>query len=47
MEFLKLATVTSTRKPLIGLHSVRVPSKTTLASVTCLLGTHSSDISNP
>ena len=30
-----------------GPHSVRVPSKTALASATCPLGTHSSDILHP
>ena len=45
MEILKFTTVT--QEWLIGLHSVRVPSKTALARATCLLGTLSSGISNP
>ena len=35
------------KNPSIGPHSVRVPSKTALASVTCPLGTQINNISNP
>ena len=40
-------TTTVTQESFVGPHSVRVPSKTALASATCSPGTHSSDLSNP
>ena len=46
MKILKFTTVTQEESS-IGPHSVRVPSKTALASAMCPLDTHSSDISNP
>ena len=45
MEILKFTT--ALQESSIDPHLVRVPSKTTLASATCPLGIHSSDISNP
>ena len=45
MEILKFTTVTR-QESLIGPHSVRVPSKTAIASATCPLGPHSNDVSH-